>query len=74
MNIRKYISLEKLGLYNEKIKTLIDSKKNEAIQSSNAYTDSIFNEHLAQSVVVYVGNGTPSNDTGNDNDIYIDVG
>ncbi len=70
MNIRKYISLEKLGLYNEKIKTLIDSKKNEAIESSNAYTDSIFNK----SVVVYVGNRTPSNDTGNDNDIYINVG
>lgn len=70
MNIKKYISLEKLGLYNEKIKTLIDSKKNEAIESSNAYTDSIFNK----SVVVYVGNGTSSNDTGNDNDIYINVG
>ena len=74
MSIRKYVSLGKLSLYDEKIKTLIDSKKNEAIESSDAYANSILNEHLAQAVVVYVGSGTPSDDTGNDNDIYIDAG
>ena len=74
MSIRKYVSLGKLSLYDEKIKTLIDSKKSEAIESSNAYANSILNEHLAQAVVVYVGSGAPSNDTGNENDIYIDAG
>ena len=51
MSIRKYVSLGKLSLYDEKIKTLIDSKKNEAIESSNAYANSILNEHFVLRII-----------------------
>ena len=40
-NTKKYVSLDKLGLYDKKIKALIDSKDGVALQSAKDYADSL---------------------------------
>lgn len=49
--IKKYVSLENLGLYDEKIKTLIDSKDADILASANAYADGLADNYEAAGTV-----------------------
>lgn len=46
-NTKKYISLDKLGVYDEKIKALIDSKDATALDTAKAYADGLAGNYEA---------------------------
>lgn len=46
-NTKKYISLDKLGVYDEKIKTLIDNKDAAALDAAKAYADGLAGNYEA---------------------------
>ena len=47
MATKKYVSLEKLGLYNEKIKALMDSKDADALKAAKDYADGLADNYDA---------------------------
>ena len=49
--IKKYVSLENLGLYDDKIKALIDSKDADILASANAYADGLADNYEAAGTV-----------------------
>ena len=47
MAVKKYVSLEKLGLYDEKIKALINSKDTTTLDSAKEYADGLASNYEA---------------------------